>query len=345
MAAGDERLDEVYERLAATGPEFEGWLSNHAPMAADALIRMGQADRVGPFLDRYVSRLEDRPRPRWTIRDAEWREPLGDPSRLGDWIAFFERQLDERPWEEVLVQWWPRLLPGSVAAAAHGLIRLGHAVRAVTEAGTTARLGELAQALGYWAARWQPLPGAKAPRGILSLSACLAMLPAPEVSGGFRSRIATLGAEPRWPVAQAWLHAPSAPGEVPAALDDLVDATVARYLDTAAVPVMLVHASTAPRAARLVLPALPEGLWLVTYRWAWSVAAAITAVYARHSALGAWSPPAGGLDAGELADRIADHGDEHVIKFGEVALESARRGRGTALLAAARACELISPAS
>ena len=27
-------LDEAYERLHATGPEFDGWLSNHGPMAA-----------------------------------------------------------------------------------------------------------------------------------------------------------------------------------------------------------------------------------------------------------------------------------------------------------------------
>ncbi len=29
----DDLLDETYDRLRATGPEFEGWLSNHGPMA------------------------------------------------------------------------------------------------------------------------------------------------------------------------------------------------------------------------------------------------------------------------------------------------------------------------
>ena len=29
-------LDEAYQRLHATGPEFDGWLSNHGPMAAEA---------------------------------------------------------------------------------------------------------------------------------------------------------------------------------------------------------------------------------------------------------------------------------------------------------------------
>jgi hypothetical protein len=30
-------LDEAYERLHATGPEFDGFLSNHGPMAAEAM--------------------------------------------------------------------------------------------------------------------------------------------------------------------------------------------------------------------------------------------------------------------------------------------------------------------
>ena len=31
------RLDEAYQRLHRTGPEFDGWLSNHGPMAAEAM--------------------------------------------------------------------------------------------------------------------------------------------------------------------------------------------------------------------------------------------------------------------------------------------------------------------
>ena len=34
MSAGAGTLDEAYERLHVTGPEFDGFLSNHGPMAA-----------------------------------------------------------------------------------------------------------------------------------------------------------------------------------------------------------------------------------------------------------------------------------------------------------------------
>ena len=34
--------DEALERLHHTGPEFEGWLSNHGPMAVEALARQSR---------------------------------------------------------------------------------------------------------------------------------------------------------------------------------------------------------------------------------------------------------------------------------------------------------------
>ena len=55
-------LDEAYQRLHQTGPEFDGWLSNHGPMATEAMVRHGHAENVGPWLDSYVRRLEDFPR-------------------------------------------------------------------------------------------------------------------------------------------------------------------------------------------------------------------------------------------------------------------------------------------
>ena len=46
-----------------------------------------------------------------------------------EWLALFEREIADRPVAAVVGEWAPRLLPGSVGAATHGLIRTGHAVR------------------------------------------------------------------------------------------------------------------------------------------------------------------------------------------------------------------------
>jgi hypothetical protein len=39
-------LDEALRRLHTTGPEHDGRLSNHGPMAAEALVHHEQADEV-----------------------------------------------------------------------------------------------------------------------------------------------------------------------------------------------------------------------------------------------------------------------------------------------------------
>ena len=53
----------------------------------------------------------------------------------------------------------PRLSPALIAAATHGLIRTSHAVRSLGVSDTPQRLHELAEGLGFWAARYHLLPG------------------------------------------------------------------------------------------------------------------------------------------------------------------------------------------
>ena len=62
MDRTDGVLDEALERLAGTGPERDGWLSNHAPMAVEALSRHGQGTAVHRWIDRYRDRLSEAPR-------------------------------------------------------------------------------------------------------------------------------------------------------------------------------------------------------------------------------------------------------------------------------------------
>jgi hypothetical protein len=334
--------DEALLRFQATGPEWHGWLSNHGPMAVDALMRMDHAAEIDRWVDGYLVRLEEQPRPRWLISPDSWRDPLGDASRLGDWLTFFEHQLTQEPWQDVLALWWPRLLPGAIASATHSLIRTGHVVRSLLEEVTPPRVQELGQALGYWAARWAPLPPS-APRGDQAPALALTGVPTVPDQGGARSRIAALWDQEEWTRAAANARAPETAADVEAALDILVDAAVTRYGAWAgAEPVMLVHMATAPRAARLVLPALPAELWRPTYAAAWNVSAAIASMYRPSGPGAALAVPRPADDTADaVASAAADHGDEHVIKFAEVAIESHHRGNPEALRAARTAVALI----
>lgn len=339
----DDVLDESYDRLQSTGPEFAGWLSNHGPMAADAILRMGCGDELEPWLDNYVTRLDESPMQRWRIEEEDWREVLGDPSRLGDWCGLFNRLVRAEPWTDLLIRWWPRLLPGAVASAGHGLIRTGHVVRALREQQTPQRLQELAMALGYWAARWQRLPAHPAPAGSTNAGQALDLVPTMAHSGGIRTRLGDLGRSSDWPTSVARLAPTSEAARVPTSLNELVDAAVTRYLQWGhASPVMLVHAATAPRAAALVVPSLPQELWLPTYDTAWAVCAAISGAYRPANAVPPPTPAASDpVTAEKVADQAVGSGDEHAIKFAEVALESHRRENPDALAAGMQASALI----
>lgn len=337
-------LDEAYERLHRTGPEFEGWLSNHGPMAAEALVRMGHGGQVHSWLDGYLGRLDELPRPTVPIEASTWREALGDPKRTGDWLAFFAAEMRDAAWRRVLSTWWPRLLPGIAAGATHGVIRAGHAVRALLEAETAPRVAELGQALAYWAARWQPVPSSPTPAGGLEPAAALAAIPRiAEQDGGIRARLPRLAATPGWEAAETALRPPAGIDDVPVLLNAIADAAVVRYASYAhGSPVMLVHSATAPSAVLLALPVLPRAQWRASLDAAWAASAAITSIYAPPLAAPADQMPATPAAPEDAAAIAARNGDEHVIKFTEAALRADARGAGTATLtAAARAAQLI----
>jgi hypothetical protein len=105
-----DTLDGAYHRLRATGPEFDGWLSNHGPMAAEALVRHGHEAQVAAWLDGYCRRLEAAPGAGRRIDD--WRTALGDPRRLGDWLGFFDNQLRDQPGTTSCTRGGPALFLG-----------------------------------------------------------------------------------------------------------------------------------------------------------------------------------------------------------------------------------------
>jgi hypothetical protein len=341
-------LDESLRRLAGTGPEFRGGLSNHGPMAAEAMIRLGRADEVGHWLDRYIPRLEDAPRPGDRITTGTWRDALGDLRRVADWEAYFRDQLAEADWLAVLGRWWPRLLPGLAAGATHGIIRTSHAARslaAAEEAGGDIgeREAELARGLAYWAAAYIELPGAPRTGGDRDLGAALSGLPRlPEIPrrGLITETLdAGLAGQPGFPDAAGALRAPA---DVPAELRALAREFARIFLTHGRTrPIALLHAVTAPVAARSVLPLLPAHAARPTYDSLWQIGAAIYSVYT--GALAAEPLPAGEPPApGDLADRAVAVGDEHAIKLTEACLRLHAEVADPMLLhAAARASSIL----
>jgi hypothetical protein len=339
-------LDEGLSRLAATGPEYRGGLSNHGPMAAEALVRLGRADAVEHWLDGYLKRLDPAPRPGDRITDATWRDALGKSNRVADWEVYLRAQLAEEPWQDVLARWWPRLLPGVAAAATHGIIRTSHAARsldAADEAKQTERRGELARALAYWAASYMELPGAARPSGTLDPARAIRELPVLDepVAGGLITGRLKDGI-PRLPGLGQAVAALRPPADASRDLSVLAGEFARVFLAYGRrQPITFLHAVTAPVAAYSALPLLPPQLARSTYDALWQVGAALYAVHA-----GEVTPeplPTAAAPATEdLADRAVRTGDEHAIKLTEACLRLHAETPDPAYLhAAARASDLL----
>jgi hypothetical protein len=336
------------ERLRGTGFEFEGYLSNHGPMASDALVELGASDTVLAWVDLYRVRLDAEPEPGEPIieEDDAWRGALGDFTRVSDWTEFFRRALSEGAWDDVLTRWWPRLVPGLAAAATHGLIRTAHAVRAISRAESVddLLLRELAHGLGYWSARYEELP-VRAPdltgsRPVGQVIDATAAMDQGHLSDapGIMPRLLQVD---RMKGYQKALEEASLGQTVEATLTDVTAAAARAFVTHPGPAIPLVHSVTAPAAVKLVLPHLPATLHRASLARAVEISSALVATFGSP----ATQPVPNDIPAvDELVGRVVEHRDEHVIKMAEACLrEYAVRPDPHYLLAAEAALQAIDP--
>jgi len=334
-----EVLDDALTVFAATAPRYGSLgLANHGPMAAEALAHLGRGDAVAAWVARYRTRLEPAPPPApRPLTEEEWPDALGQGARYPDWLALFEREVADRPPVAVVGEWAPRLLPGAVGAATHGLIRTGHAVRALAAADTEPRRLEVATGLAFWASSYEELPGPPLLIGNEGVRQALADLPylpedAPrqvlisdmvagvaDIADEFEQAVASLG----WG------------GGAVELLDQLAAGGARAYLRNADTggAIGLLHSVTAPLAGELLLPWLAEEDRAAALGYVWQAVAALHVAYD----LRRQSPePEGDVPAADvLVDRALESGDEHAIKLTEAALRSFGRSGEPALLWAA----------
>ena len=333
-------LDETLEIMAPMGPDLNNGLSNHAPMAIEAMCAMGRSGAAMPWFERYRRRLAPRPARVARLTDDNWRAALGDARRTEDWFQFFQFELEDRPWPEVLDKWTARLAPGLMAAATHGVIRTGHATRALALEGTAARRRELADGLAYWAADYLALPADRRSTARAMPSKAIArvqMIPPNIRRGNMGALTDALAQLDSFEPFKDTLDAVDPTGDPGAFISDLT-ATFARVFlanaHDAYTTIAFVHAVTGPSAIRPLLPYLGERTAHQALPYVWQVAAAMYATFGTRADLGridevkVW-------DEDELIERAIACGDEHAIKFTEVCLREHAFNPDPAFLAAA----------
>ena len=343
-----DTMEQALEMMAGLAP-----LSNHGPMAAEALVALGRADSVVAFVETYKKRFTaSYLATRQPVTRENWRAALGDGDRVADWTVFFNRELKESAWPEVLERWAAVLAPGLTAAAAHGLIRTAHAVRSLSVKETELRRCELAEGLGYWAAYYQPLPDVANARTSKTAKAeglkpAQAVQRVPLLPSEKRPRSGSIMVGLRslsdFPPFAGVADLVETAGDASQFLSSLTEAFATVYVKHANQRnfITLIHAVTGTTCLRSLLPYLSPDATKSMLRYGWQMAAALYAISAGESAN---SLTAGAeIKRDDLIGRAVVAQEEHAIKFTEACLrEYGINPKQVYLLAARDAVERLS---
>ncbi len=324
MAMADyRRFDEALELLTGFGPDLTNGMTSHVPMVAEALCTMGQGEAAVPWVARHRHTVVPRTAASSPIAADDWRQALGRQRRFADWSAFFVDQIARDGWLAVCDRWVGRLAPGFPAAATHGVIRVGHAARALGAGETRLRLREFADGLALWASTYVELPAARRASAKLSPAEALARVPlVPEAKrqngGAITVALGQLVHAPGFDGALDLIDDEKSPHETALAAAEAFARVAVANVHTPLTAIVFTHGVTGVGAALNLLPHISAetGRTLVTY--AWQSGAALMSAYAK-------SPFDGAVPIGQTVtvDRVARavaHGDDHVIKLTEACL-------------------------
>jgi hypothetical protein len=299
-------------------------------MVAEALCALGRPEAVMPWIERYHERIvpggtagKPAPAAGEPIHPAEWRGALGQRDRFAAWSALFAEELRDRTWHEVLDRWAGRLAPGVSTAATHGVIRVGHAVRALTVGQSPQRLRELADALASWASSYSELPRIGLANGGLTPREAIALVPImpPELRrpGNITAALAGLSDFPEFaPV----ITLPDLDGGIDALLAQLTELFARVYLanvGNSLTAIVFVHGVTSLTALGHIAPHVGDTTAQMLLRYGWQAGCGLYACFGNGTGVAAEIMP-DDENAEALIERALAHGGEHVIKFTEACL-------------------------
>jgi len=129
--------------------------ANHTPMAAEAMASLGVDDGTIAAWIASEGCHKGTPVDYETAQPvADWKESLGDPTAVAAYVAAIDADIARLGWREALKLWCSRLLPGLASRLFHGMLRVAHAVRALSNVDNSVRRRELSLALAAWATCW-----------------------------------------------------------------------------------------------------------------------------------------------------------------------------------------------
>ena len=317
------RHDEALVLLKGYGPDLTNGMTSHVPMVAEAMAAMGQDQAALDWVERHRHTIVPR-RARVLKEEGElWPSGLGQHGLQEEWSAFFSEEIRVQGWRKICDIWGQRLAPGFAAAASHGVIRVAHAARALSQCETDLRLRELADGLALWASTYAVLPAEVKKQQ--RLSAIDALKQVPLVPDSYRrnggSITAALGQLKFAPEFADVINFVDWDRGIEANILDAAEAfahVVVQNVCTRSTAIVFTHGVTGILAVRNLLPHVSLETARLLLQYGWNTGAALYAAYA----VVPFELPQERFGA-ESVDRIARavaHGDDHVIKLTEACL-------------------------
>ena len=296
------RIEAAHDRSAI----YRGYLASHHPMALTALDAMGASDAdIDRFEALYLPKLEAIADAVVTIEPGDEAAHLGSPRAFPEWVRYFSRAIADDGVDAVLRRWIDRLMPAVAAGAFHGAIRTAFALESEAR-------DEMAHALAYWAAAYEPLPSPALPIGLRSPHEVLAAIAADPGHGGRRPAgrniIERTVAAARLPDFAAYV-ASTDPEKLD--LDAIARALLRAY--AASGDFTLLHGVTGTHAFRLLAPYASDPDAALNDLWSALVAAYLGAGCPRVDGWGLAGSDA--LDWPAIHARAVACEDEHDIKL------------------------------
>ncbi|MGH1341037.1 MAG: hypothetical protein ACRBN8_05770 [Nannocystales bacterium] len=326
-------LDVVLSQFHATAPTYDGGMSNHGPMVVEALEAAGLEGHAAAFAELALETLE--PLNGGACGSLE----LGDLQEAG-WIEHYRARIAVSSVEDMVREALPTLLPGAMAGATHGLIRLSHAVRGWTRAPSEVRAEEVAHALGYWASAYQTLPGNVGSAPSVELRTVMATLPGltdeeRSSAGMIFDRVRAVDGVQRFADAVASVDLRDL--STSDFISEMVGIAARMMLTSRGSGFAYLHAITATSAVRSLLPFIDAGSELAVRHAVFHCVAALHAAHGGSDAWLSWEPPASLPDAQTLPLEAARSQGDHAIKLAVTVADEVSRRPDPALLCAAQA--------
>lgn len=317
-------LDKALHQLSGSGAFLKNGFVNHAPMAAEALVAMGKAEEAQAWVAQQLAHLMPEQELQQDLRDFDWQTNLGGLSKEAAWRGFFAKALEGEDWRTVLDCWSMRLAPGLSAAATHGIIRLGHAARALGVDDTPLRRRELSEGLALWACQYQTLPTNLSMKVAPDKpTRALDRIPlVPEAlrrnEGAITTALCRLERVPEFAGVILLIDRQAVPVET---AHEIARTFAQVFLDQVHTPlsaIVFTHTVTAVAAILNLAPHVSEQTTRELLIYGWQAVCGLYSCYAETAF------PGPGIGTIEMEEQITveavRHGDDHVIKLSEVCI-------------------------